>query len=351
LDGSDCKEGDSVLLGELLLYYFEWMSANKATDACAKGVHGLLSMLLPANSHIMPKWATLKRMLEQVHKNNVEAVHLCPNDHVAFVDCTHPKLAHYQHADRTVCPHPGCGAHRYVTNQKGQKKPAKVGFYFPLDPFLHDLFKDPDLCEHAHQNVGQFPPGHTRHSKGWYDKMTNNPHMNGETRNQALIGMADGIPLFKDKHSRSCVPVAVRLAGQPDSVSKKFNNIHLAALYPCDFWVKDRDTGMLKRERHKPSNIGALLILLVQDLLYWYTGKAAIDYNLADHDPNREFVLRAILLFWCGDYPGLGEVTNFSHSGYNACHWCKEVGYYSNSLKRMVYGRYKRYTRVHVMCE
>jgi hypothetical protein len=179
---------------------------------------------------------------------------------------------------------------------------------------------------------------------GWHEKMTGNPHMNTESRNQALVGMADGMPVFRDKNSRSVLPVALRLAGQPDSVSKKFNNIHLAALFPCDYWIVDKDTGLLKRERHKPSNVGALLVLLVQDLLYWYEGKTVIDYNLAEHDPARKFTLRAVLLFWCGDYPGLGEVTNFSHSGYNACHWCKERGEHSKSLHRMVFGRYKRYT-------
>ena len=120
---------------------------------------------------------------------------------------------------------------------------------------------------------------------GWHEKMTGNPHMNTESRNQALVGMADGMPLFRDKHSRSVLPVALRLAGQPDSVSKKFNNIHLAALFPCDYWVVDKDTGLLKRERHKPSNVGALLVLLVQDLLYWYAGKTVVDYNLEESDP------------------------------------------------------------------
>jgi hypothetical protein len=263
LGGKEDNTTNEVLLGELLLYYFEWYCSFKESDASAKAVHGLLSMLIPTNHNILPQWATLKRMLEAVYHSNVKSVDLCPNNHIAFVDCSHPKLAHYQHSDRQFCPHPGCGAARYVTNRKGKRVAAKVGYYFPLDPFLQDIFKDPDLLEHMHHNTGQFPPGHTRHSKGWYDKITNNPHMNKETRNQALIGMADGMPLFRGKNSRSCVPVAVRLAGQPDSVSKRFNNIHLTALYPCDFWVTDKDTGLLKREKHKPSNIGALLVLLV----------------------------------------------------------------------------------------
>ena len=113
LAGTSAEDDDDVLLGELLLYYFEWFCVNKENDNSARGVHGLLSMLLPKTAHLLPKWSTLKALLEKCHKENVQAVHLCPNDHIAFIDCTHPKLAHYQHADRTVCPHPGCGAHRF----------------------------------------------------------------------------------------------------------------------------------------------------------------------------------------------------------------------------------------------
>ena len=94
-----------TLIGELLLYYFEWMASNNATDVCAKGVHGLLVSILPADSSV-PGWASLKRLLVQVHTNNVEKVDMCPNDHIAFVDITHPSMPHYKHAHRTKCPHP-----------------------------------------------------------------------------------------------------------------------------------------------------------------------------------------------------------------------------------------------------
>lgn len=336
--GSSEKPPD-VLVGELLMYYFEWMASTIVSNVQAKAVHALVSLLLPGD-HNVPGWYHLKGMLDYVYTNTVRAVELCPNDHIAFIDCVHPKLGWYQHSHRTRCPK--CGAARTLEDEFGRRVPAKVGYYFSLDPFLLNIFKERDLYDYMDQSTGEFPPGHTRHSKGWHDKMRNNPHMNGEPRNQGLIAMADGIPLFRDKNSRSVIPIAVRLGNQPDTISKKFNHIHLSALYPCDFWVVDKDTGLLKREKHKPSHIGPLQVLLVEDLLYWYEGKTAVDYSLAENDPARIFNLRAALLFWCGDYPGLGEITNFSHAGYHACHWCKEVGEYSISLNRTMYTRYKR---------
>ena len=122
----------------------------------------------------------MKRLLDQVHTNNVQKVDMCPNDHIAFVDITHPSMPHYKHAHRNKCPHPGCGASRYLTDKTGKTVTAKVGFYFPLDPFLLDIFKDPDLEEYLHHNMGKFPPGHTRRSRGFHEKVLSNPHMNCE---------------------------------------------------------------------------------------------------------------------------------------------------------------------------
>jgi hypothetical protein len=224
---------------------------------------------------------------------------------------------------------------------------AKVGYYFPMDDWMMSNLKDKDLEGHRDNDMGTFPAGHTRLSHGWHQKVTTNPQINCDPRNQALIGMADGIPIFKDKNSRGVVPIAMRQANLPDSLSKRFNHIHLAALYPCDYWIQDPATGALKRESHKPGNLGALLVVLTDDLLSWYDGKWAVDPSLAPEDPGRQFVLRAILLFWCGDYPGLGETTNFKHTGYHFCHWCKDVGEYSSSLQRMVIAAYRRYTSTH----
>ena len=70
--------------------------------------------------------------------------------------------------------------------------------------------------------------------------------------------------------------------------------------------------------------------------------KMVEDHTRSPDDPDRNFLLRVVLLFWCGDYPGLGEVTNFSHAGYNQCHWCTDRGCHSKGLSRMVYGGYRR---------
>jgi ssDNA-binding Zn-finger/Zn-ribbon topoisomerase 1 len=338
--GEDMTNG--VLLGELLLFYFEWFARNRVKKVCARQMHAMLSMLLPTETADLMKWSKITSMMQHVYDHNVQTVDLCPNDCIAYVNCKHETLKGYQHKHRTKCPK--CNTNRHIV-VKGKKRAAKVGFYFPLNGYLCNIFKSDDLAEFAKNDVGKFPSGHTRHSAGWYEKVTSNPHINCESRNQALVGMADAVPLFRDKHSRGVVPIALRMANQPDHVSKKLGNIHLCALYPCDFWAKHKRTMQPFREKGNPSNLGPLLVLLTDDLLQWYDGKRVEDFTVPIGDEDRHFTLRAILLYWCGDYPGLGETSNFRHKGYHFCHWCKDPGTHSKGLSRMVLGGYRRYAR------
>jgi hypothetical protein len=161
--------------------------------------------------------------------------------------------------------------------------------------------------------------------------------------------MADGIPLFRSiKTSLGVTVGALRQANQPDYISKLFGKIHLSFLYPGEYWVEDDDTKQQILKKAKPSNLSPLITCLVDDLLHWYDGKEVVDHSMAEGDPARQAFIRCILLFWCGDYPGLGEASNFSHcanSSY-ACHWCNVRGDYSNGLSRQVIKDYKRYVHV-----
>jgi hypothetical protein len=52
------------------------------------------------------------------------------------------------------------------------------------------------------------------------------------------------------------------------------------------------------------------------------TGLKITDYSLPEHDPDRIFKLKLILLMAVGDYPAQGKLTNFLHCGVRPCHWC-----------------------------
>jgi hypothetical protein len=68
------------------------------------------------------------------------------------------------------------------------------------------------------------------------------------------------------------------------------------------------------------------MAVLVDDLLRAYQdGYAVRDTSLPPGDPNRNFRMRAILLYWIGDYQGQGKIANMKHSGKRACHWCHHL--------------------------
>ena len=158
-----------------------------------------------------------------------------------------------------------------------------------------------------------------------------------------------GIPVFRDKHSASVIIGALRQANLPDELSKQFGQIFCCFLYPTRFWVLDSETNQPRVVTHKPSHLSPLQVLLVDSLLHWYDGKMVTDYSRAIDDPSREFLLRAILLFWCGDYPGLGEASNCSHAAAAkaACHWCLHKGEYSKGLRRTLHKHFRRWLSLH----
>jgi hypothetical protein len=125
---SEIEDASPVLLGELLLTYFEWMCVHKPTNECAKAVHAMLSLLLPPDSSKMPKWNEVHSLLAIVYENVVVEVEMCPNDCVAFVDATHPKMiaSGYMYANRTYCPRVGCGAARWI-DIDGKRQAVKKG--------------------------------------------------------------------------------------------------------------------------------------------------------------------------------------------------------------------------------
>ena len=62
---------------------------------------------------------------------------------------------------------------------------------------------------------------HVSKSRGFKEKVTDNPAMNKETRNVTLVGTTDGVPLFDDQH-RGLWPFILRTTNLPDSLSMRY---------------------------------------------------------------------------------------------------------------------------------
>ena len=120
---------------------FAWIAKNKGTDSMATDMWDVLRVLLPELTCI----GTFHRMQKflRVHMlNTLEMIDVCVNSCIGYFDCQAPELIQYKHSHRTYCP--VCGDARYLPG--GEKKARKIFYYFPLRPWLQDLFRYTTLC-------------------------------------------------------------------------------------------------------------------------------------------------------------------------------------------------------------
>jgi hypothetical protein len=157
------------------------------------------------------------------------------------------------------------------------------------------------------------------HSNGFHDKVTNNPVMAQESRNQAVIMASDGIPYFKEGNTRKGYPIAMRLANPPDEMGKSSALTHLLGLMSCEYWERSEHTGKAVRVSRSPKSMKPLLYRLADEFHELYhEGFRAIEFSSsALNEADRIFTLRVVILFWIGDYPGQGEVSGFRYNFYN----------------------------------
>jgi hypothetical protein len=65
------------------------------------------------------------------------------------------------------------------------------------------------------------------------------------------------------------------------------------------------------------------MLPMVEDFLTAQNeGIAVRDHSLPESNQQRDFMMKCILLFWIGDYPGQAKVCNQKHAGRCTCHWC-----------------------------
>jgi hypothetical protein len=302
-------------MSEVLAAMFAWAGRHKATDQSAEDCWAMLGMLLPDDNDF-PAFSFAKKIIGNYMQETVEVIDMCPCDRFAYMDLSSAPFASYKNAHRTQCPIRGCGKSRHVRVKARvgyNLLPRKVMYYLPLKQFLTDVFRNDELACHLHNDAGDQPPGAVVTSVGFYEKVTNNPAINFESRNQAIIMSSDGIPFFKDKGSnRKGYPCAARLANPPEAYGKSLHLTHLLCMMSCEYWEADPHTGKPRRRLRSPKCLAPMMLRIADELhMLYYVGIRAVDYSLHENNQDREFVLRCVLLFWIGDYPGQGETSGF----------------------------------------
>ena len=304
-------------------------------------------MLLPGQVSLAT-FDEVKGVLERAEVKYVKRYHVCPNDCIVYYDSLHlpepHKHAHRSkyvcmcgcvltkyiccrqnmivrgHIDlvcrhilptchRTACRCPKCGEGRYVVDPTDNTlKPAKVFFHFPVGSYIRALFARPDVVPHLYHDLDGRPESHTTRSRGFKQKVLDNPHMNTDHRNLGLVGTTDGVPFFDDQrrghnvcvcvnmstyhticqrtlrkyphiasqcpHDIECVgawPFILRCANLPDTLSMHMSNCHLHLLSANEYWKLDKSAGVLRRRIHAPKSLRPHLTVIVDDLLHAYS--------------------------------------------------------------------------------
>jgi hypothetical protein len=220
----------------------------------------------------------------------------------------------------------------------------QVSFFFPLKPFVKALFARADLVPYLlhDSTVSIVPAGHATKSRGFKEKVIDNPVMNKDHRSLGLCGTTDGVPFFDDQ-KRGAWPFILRVVNLPDGLSHHTSNSHLHLLQASEFWEMDEEANVLRRTVRAPKSLKAHMAIIVDDLLHAYTrGIKATDASVPVGCPGRVFRCHAALLYWTGDYPAQAAVSGM-HS--KCCHWCTMKSKPAPEVTRRLFNEFRRYLR------
>jgi hypothetical protein len=234
----EAAQGDNISeypsLGDVVLQTLDWVSAHKSTKSSASDMWQFIRTLLPSND-TMGAYQSLRKILKYHRMETMEKVHVCVNMCVAFTNPKSQELsgAEFQNADETQCP--VCQEPRYLADGDS---PRRVVYNHPIKFWLQDLFNRKELVPYLLNNIPpkSFPSGHVRRSDGYRQKVTDNPNMADDARNQALSLSADGLPYFKDQQSAGGWAVTIineNLAEGNMGHNSAF--VHMACLAPSEF--------------------------------------------------------------------------------------------------------------------
>jgi hypothetical protein len=140
--------------------------------------------------------------------------------------------------------------------------------------WVQSLFRREELAVHLAKDRDDpsVPSGHVLRSRGYKQKVTDNPHINQDRRNIALAGTTDGVPFFDDQR-RGAWPFLLRCVDLPDGLSMNTANVHLHLLSGNEYFEVDEGPNILRRRIRGPKSLQPHLHIIVDDLLdFYYNG-------------------------------------------------------------------------------
>ena len=322
---SNTKLGATVMIVNIVATH------SGITEKAADDIFATIKCLLPGDNTLpgsLYQAKTLTRRLGLDFKN----IDGCPNGCVLFDDA--------DKRDLERCP--SCTAPRFK-DMINKARPLKVLRFFPPIPRLQRFFRIPVLSKlmrwHKENESTDGKVRYPADSLAWKKLDNLDPSVfdtNGfgnEITDVRLQISCDGICPFKlHKSTWSAWPVIATILNLPPwLITKKFFTI-LTLLIPG-------------RQQVPFEHFDVWLRPLIEDLKKLWVGVPA--YDVLRNEGERQFKLRAAVLYTTHDYPGYGVVSGCSHQGYTACIPCGNQlrGRYAYESRKLTYRDARRWLR------
>ena len=240
-------ENSPPTLYEVMLTVVDWYASHKMTYTATADLYNILKLVVPPGT-TLGTFNQLRAVLDTHRLEVCQVCDACPKGCIVYHNFTGILKSH-QYGNLEECPH--CGSPRYV-GMGTQRRASHVVYFFPIARFLNDMFARTDICPFLDNRPSpRTPESSIKLSRGYRDKLLNEPSVRGDHRNQGLVMTTDGIPYFNasSKHSRGAWPLLVRLASLPDGLWDRFELAHLYGLEAQEHWVTDVETGTVHRKR------------------------------------------------------------------------------------------------------
>lgn len=149
----------------------------------------------------------------------------------------------------------------------------------------------------------------------------------GDPKGLAFNLSTDGMCPWKDK-KYSMWPISLQLLNYPPSLRKKINSLFLSGVVP----------GSSVKKGCEAKSLEPYLGILVDEIL------ELSDVELHDSYTDLPFNLKAKLVHYILDFPGISKVLNLPAQGaIKACPWCDVTGYYCKCAGKTIYLENRRF--------
>ena len=234
---------------EVLLTVVDWYASHKQTYTATSDLFNMFKLIAPPGT-TLPSFNQLRNVLDRHRLEVCQVYDACPKGCIVYHNFTGILKSH-QYGELDECP--SCASPRFV-GMGGQRRAAHTVYFFPIARYLKDMFARSDLCpylDNRPSGTSSTPETSIKLSRGYRDKILNDPSLRGDHRHQGLVMSSDGIPYFgaSGKHSRGAWPLLVRLASLPDGLWDRFELAHLYGLEAQEHWFTDVETGAVHRKR------------------------------------------------------------------------------------------------------